>query len=62
MLSVFQLGRFVSPFKIVGTREVGGFRILRRSAKCTPRLVNPLKESPDPEHMAEALLLILLPS
>ncbi len=37
MLSVFQLERFVSPFKIAGTREIGGFRILRRSAKCTPR-------------------------
>ncbi len=37
MLSVFQLGRFVSPLKIAGTREIGGFRILRRSAKCTPR-------------------------
>ncbi len=37
MLSVFQLGRFVCPFKIAGTREIGGFRILRRSAKCTPR-------------------------
>ncbi len=37
MLSVFQLGRFVSPFKIAGTRVIGGFRILRRSAKCTRR-------------------------
>ncbi len=25
------------PLKIAGTREIGGFRILRRSAKCTPR-------------------------
>ncbi len=37
MLSVFQLGRFVSLFKIAGTREIGGFHILRRSAKYTPR-------------------------
>ncbi len=37
MLSVFQLGQFVSPFKIAGTREIGGFRILRRTAKCTPQ-------------------------
>ncbi len=37
MLSVFQLGRFVSPFKIGGTRVIDGFRILRRSAKCTRR-------------------------
>ncbi len=27
MLSVFQLGRFVGPFKIAGTRVIGGFRI-----------------------------------
>ncbi len=37
MLSVFQLGRFVGPFKVAGTRVIGGFRILRRSAKCTRR-------------------------
>ncbi len=37
MLSVFQLWRFVDPFKIAGTRVIGGFRILRRSAKCTRR-------------------------
>ncbi len=37
MLSVFQLGRFVSPFKIAGTRVIGGFRILRQSAQCTRR-------------------------
>ncbi len=37
MLSVFQLGRFESPFKIAGTRVIGGFRILRRSAQCTRR-------------------------
>ncbi len=37
MLSVFQLGRFVSPFKITRTRVIDGFRILRRSAQCTRR-------------------------
>ncbi len=37
MLSIFQLGRFVSPFYFAGTREIGGFRILRRSAECKPR-------------------------
>ncbi len=37
MLPVFQLGRFFSPFKIAGTRVIGGFRILRRSAQCTRR-------------------------
>ncbi len=37
MLSVFQLGRFCSPFKIAGTRVIGGFGILRRSAQCTRR-------------------------
>ncbi len=37
MLSAFQLGRFVSPFKIAGTRVISGFRILRRSAQCTRR-------------------------
>ncbi len=37
MLSVLQLELFIKPSKIAGTRAVGGFRILRRSAKCTRR-------------------------
>ncbi len=33
----FQLQRFIKSASIRGTRAVCGFRILRRSAKCTRR-------------------------
>ncbi len=55
MLSVFQLGRLVSPFKIVDTLEIGGFRILRRSAKCRPR-PRAKRHEPLQLHRAEKVL------
>ncbi len=37
MQSVSPLGRFIKFIYIVGRRAIGGFSILRRSAKCTRR-------------------------